>query len=52
MTVTQTTQNDVSIRFSTGSVEEPINTSIDVSENMMEHFFKKCKLRYFFLVKK
>ena len=29
-----------SIRFSTGSVEERINMSIDVSENTMEYFLK------------
>ena len=40
MTVRQTTQNDVSIRFSTDLVEERINTSIDVSENTMEYFRK------------
>ena len=32
-------RNNVSILFSTGSVEEPINTSTDVSENTMEYFF-------------
>ena len=41
--VRQTTQNDVSIRFSMGSVEERINMSIDVSENTMESFFKNVK---------
>ena len=41
MSFRQTTQNDVSIRFSMGSVEERINTSIDVSEkNTMEYFLK------------
>ena len=38
--VRQTTQNNVSIGFSTGSVEERINTSIDVSENTMDYFLK------------
>ena len=38
--VRQTTQNNVSIFFLTGPVEERINTSIDVSENTMEYFFK------------
>ena len=42
ITVRQTTQNDVSIRFSTGSVEERINinTSINVSEKTMEYLLK------------
>ena len=40
LSVGQTTQNDVSIRFSTGSIEEHITMLIDVSENMMEYFFK------------
>ena len=38
--VRQTTQNDALIYFWTGSVEERINTSIDVSENTMEYFLK------------
>ena len=38
-TVRQTTQNDVLICFSMGSVEELINMSIDVLENTMEYFF-------------
>ena len=39
-TVTQTTQNNVSIRFSTGSMEKYINTSIEVPLNTMEYFLK------------
>ena len=35
--------NDVSIRFLTSSVEERINTSIEVSENTMEYFLKNVK---------
>ena len=38
--VRQTTQNNVSIFFSTGSIEELINASIDISENMMQYFLK------------
>ena len=38
--VRKTNQNKVSILFSTGLVEERINASIDVSENMMEYFLK------------
>ena len=38
--VRQTTQNNVSIRFLTNSVEERINMSIDVLENTMEYFLK------------
>ena len=53
LSVRQTTQNDVSIPFLTGSVEERINTYIDVSENTMEYYLRnvKCKIRYCFLVK-
>ena len=40
LSVGQTTQNDVSIRFSTGSIEEHITMLSDISENMMEYFFK------------
>ena len=36
--VRQTTQNNVSIFFSMGSIEELINASIDISENMMQYF--------------
>ena len=39
----ETAQNDVSIRFSTGSIEERISTSIDISENTMEYFSKNVK---------
>ena len=47
-TVRQTSQNDVSIRFSTGSVEERINMSLDISENTMEHFLKNVKYTLLF----
>ena len=43
MSVRGTTQNDVSIRFLLESVEERINTSINVSENTMEYFLKNVK---------
>ena len=38
--VRQTTQNNISILFSMGSIEERVNKSIDVSENKMEYFLK------------
>ena len=38
--VAQTTQIDISIRFSAGSVIEHVNMSINVSENTMEYFLK------------
>ena len=40
LSVRQTTRNNISIRFLTGSAEEQFSTFIDVSENMMEYFFK------------
>ena len=40
ISVRQTTKNDALIYFSMGSVEECINTSIVVSENMVEYFSK------------
>ena len=38
--VRQTTRNNILIRFLMGSAEEQFSTFIDVSENMMEYFFK------------
>ena len=40
LAIRQTTQNNISIPVLTGSVEERINTSIDVWENTMEYFLK------------
>ena len=49
--VRENTQNNVSILFSTSSVKEHINTSLNISESMMEYLLKKCKLRYCFQAK-
>ena len=40
LTFRHTTENNVSILFLTGSIEERINTSVDVSENTIEYFLK------------